>query len=142
MFFEIAPSVYIPALVALVISVASHQLTVRRELRAKRRELRLSYLIKSYRTLSKAVGHPKLHEMSDELQEAIADIQFLGTVGQAKLASNVAQKLGNEGSADFTSLLYALRDELRRELALGSIDSRIWWVRIRPKNHGYTEYER
>jgi len=128
--FEIGPAINISAVVALVVALVTHQLNTRREREAKRRELRIAYLMKSYRTLAKASENPKLRDMLLDLQEAIADIQFLGTLEQVSALQTVVNSFLNTKTADLVPLLIMLRDELRKEMGFKAIKGNNMWLRV------------
>jgi hypothetical protein len=105
--------IIVPASVALVMVALTHLFTRHRDQENKRREQRIGYLITVYRIFSKANHHPRLYEIGDEPQQAIADIQLFGTTEQVCLAQQVATKLGTAQEADTGALLLELRDSLR-----------------------------
>jgi hypothetical protein len=122
--------VLVSALVALLVTTLTHLFTGRRDRENKRREQRLNYLVSAYRALSKANHHPRLHEVGDELQQAIADIQLFGTPEQIRLAQQFARDLGTKQAADLDELFIALRDNLRAELRAEPVSGKLLWLRI------------
>jgi hypothetical protein len=127
---DVAFTVWIPTAVAILTLVASHQLSAWREREGKRREQRIVFLLGAFRALCRANHHPRLYEIADEVQQAVADIQALGTPDQIKLAQDLARDLASEGSADLDPLLLSLRRELRRELGRESYGGRVVWLRV------------
>jgi K+-sensing histidine kinase KdpD len=123
-------SIIISALVALVVVVLTHRFTVQRETASRRREQRINYLVSVYRGLSKANNHPRLHEVADDLEQAISDIQLFGTPTQARLAREFGEALGQRQTAELDSLLTELRNSLREELGLPAIPERVLWLRV------------
>lgn len=120
----------IPAIVALVSLVASHQFSAWRDRASKRREQRVNYLIGAFRALSKANHHPRLYEIADEIEQAVSDIQFLGNKEQILAAQKFASQLGSQKTADLDPVLFALRSELRKELGRQSYSGKLIWLRI------------
>lgn len=104
--------------------VVAHQLTAVRDRNNKRRESRVSYLICAYRNLEAASSREKIGgtDLGRNFESALADIQLLGTEKQAELALNLARGIA-EKRPDTSAgpLLCCLRDDLRKELGLGSI---------------------
>src|ERR1700676_3097867 len=82
----------------------------------KRREQRLGYLVSVFRALSKANHHLALHEIADEVEQAVTDLQLFGTAEQVRLARKFATDLGSTQEADMDALLNELRDTLRKDL--------------------------
>lgn len=134
----LAIQVAVSALVALVVVGLTHILTSRRDLANKRREQRIGYLVGAFRALAKANHHPRLYEMADELQQAVADIQLFGTPEQVMMARRFAAEMGERQAADIDSLLLALRDSLRSELGAEAIDDGFVWMRIERKERVQT----
>lgn len=128
---QVIVSAAVSALVAVAVVVLTHLFANRRERENKRREQRMNYLVCVFRSLSKANNHPRLHEVADELEQAIADIQLFGTPEQVKLIQQFAADLGTTQSAEMTSLLIELRDSLRVELGQPPIPGRVMWLRIK-----------
>ncbi len=123
-------SIIISAAVAFVVAFVTHRLASVRDVSKQQREQRISYLVSAFRSLAKANNHPRLYEVADEVEEAIADIQLLGTPAQIALAKKVATDLGTTQQADLDDLLFSLRDSLRRELGEQPAEGGIVWLRI------------
>ena len=70
--------VVVPALVALGVVALTHLFSIYRDRENKRREQRIGYLVSVFRSLSKANHHPRLHEIAEEVEQAVADIQLFG----------------------------------------------------------------
>jgi hypothetical protein len=124
-------SVSIIAVVAALGAVAlTHYFASWRDRRNKQREQRISYLVSAYRALCKANNHPRLHEVADDVEQAVADIQLLGSSEQIKLVQAFATELGEGRSAELNPLLNSLRDSLRDELGADRTMRRLVWLRI------------
>ena len=126
--------VAISAFVALAVVGLTHLFTSRRDRENKRREQRISYLVTAFRSLAKANHHPRLYEIADEVEQAIADLQLFGTPEQVALARQFATELGTTGEADMDTLLNELRNSLRREIGRSPIPGNMVWLRIGPKD--------
>jgi hypothetical protein len=125
--------VFISAFVAVIVVALTHLFTSHRDRENKRREQRINYLVSVFRSLAKANNHPRLHEVADDLEQAIADIQLFGTPEQVRLAQQFATDLGTKQVAEMNSLLMDLRDSLRAELGRLPLTGRIVWLRIQRK---------
>jgi len=72
--------------------------------------------------------------MAEEFQEALSDIQFLGTRTQVNLALEIIDSFKKNEPALLDPLLESLRDELRIELGQEKISNRIMWLRLEKKD--------
>lgn len=98
----------------------------------RRREQRIEYLVEAFRRLAKAVHHPRLYEVAEDVQSAVADIYLFGSEDQIVRVESFVKDLSANQEASLDELLDALRNDLRKELRLSSVDRRIWWLRIEP----------
>jgi hypothetical protein len=87
-------------------------------------------LIDAYRAFAKANHHPKLHEVADDLEQAIADIQLLGSPELVVLVQKFALEMGTKQEAGLDDVLATIRKDLRKELGERPISGRIIWLRI------------
>jgi hypothetical protein len=122
----------LPLLVATVVTLpgwlAWHQLNVERERRAKKRELRSSYLLEAYRAL--AIGLPWRTtdtKYAIAFDQALADVQLLGSKRQVSLLHIVLDSIESTQSGDLEPLLDALRSELRSLMQMEDIDQKLRW---------------
>jgi len=119
------------ALVPIIIGyLILYFINLRLSSKAKRRELRLTYLIEAYT----AIERYAFRKLGTELEDAVATIQLFGTEKQIELAKQVAIDLTERKQADFDELLLDLRNSLRRELKLkkyegGIVHLRTTWDR-------------
>jgi hypothetical protein len=91
--------------------------TLKRDRLSKRRDLRVQYLIESYRRLQAASNRPI--EDPRALESAVADIQLFGSPEQAELARKFAREIAIHRHGDLAHLLASLKNDLRTELDLG-----------------------
>jgi hypothetical protein len=120
-----------PSLVAVLIAIGSHQLAVFRTLSEYRRKQRTEYLIAAFKALMINSNNPNVHEAITALRDAAILIQFLGSKSQAKMMSDVAEAMINAETASLDPLLASLRDDIRRELHIEKIDTKIFWLHPR-----------
>jgi hypothetical protein len=104
--------------------------TVRRDRLAKKRDLRIQYLIDAYRRLESAAN--RANAVMEDLESAVADIQLFGSADQITLVRGFAAQFAKEGGAGLEDLLESLRADLRKELDLGVSPARIVHLRILP----------
>jgi hypothetical protein len=90
----------------------AYRTTVRRDQLAKKRDLRIQYLIDAYRRLESAAN--RTNAQTQELESAVADIQLFGSAEQITLVRK------------------SLRADLRKELDLGISPAKIVHLRILP----------
>jgi hypothetical protein len=120
-----------PALAALVAIIGfgiSHALTSKRELKAEKRKVRVSFMIEAYRKLeSGSCRGANAAKYSEAFHSAIADIQLLGSPTQVEIARKIATALGTGTGERVTinELLNALRKELRSELNLPEVSGQL-----------------
>jgi hypothetical protein len=131
--------VLVSAVVALLVVVLGHAFTLRRERQNRRQEQRIGYLVSAYRAFAKANNHPRLYEVAEELEQAVADVQLFGTPRQANLARQFAIDLATLRTAELDDLLAELRNSLRSELGAEPLTGRPVWLRIERKKDGKPE---
>lgn len=122
-----------PALVAIAVVGLTHLFTSYRDLHNRRREQRINYLVSAFRAFAKTAHHPRLYEVGQELEQAVADVQLFGTSEQVHLVQQFAVKLGKTQSADLDDLMNSLRNSLRSELGAKAVNDRYIWLRIGDK---------
>jgi len=91
-------------------------LTARRDLRNKKREIRVQYLIEAYRSIASAAhrGEKTSEKQKRAIESAVEDIQLLGTLDQVAALNRMIES----HKGDFTEVLESVRNELRNELSL------------------------
>ncbi|WP_137937611.1 hypothetical protein [Chitinivorax sp. B] len=122
--------VLVPAGVAIVVVALTHFFTSARDRENKRREQRISYLVGVFRALCKANNHPRLYEVAEEVEQAIADIQLFGTPEQIRLVQQFATDLAKKQHAEMNALLESLRDSLRKEIGATRTNGHVVWFRV------------
>ncbi len=122
--------VFVSAFVALLVVTLGHAFTVRRERQNRRQEQRIDYLISVYRAFCKGNNHPRLHEVADDIEQAIADVQLFGTPEQVRLVQQFADELAARQEAPLNDILIELRDSLRVELGADPLPRRHVWLKI------------
>ena len=121
-------TIVIPSVLVILGWFIANWLAARRELQSKKREVRVGYMIEAYRKIASAANRgPSTSDIQKtDIGSAVEDIQLLGNVEQlAEL-----NKMIHFGKADFTSILEALRRELREELDLDPISDPLKFYRM------------
>jgi len=112
-------SILIPVAVIIFGWVVAHELNVRRDTIAKRRDLRVQYLVEAYRKLEDTAGRVNaLPEVKRAFESAVADIQLLGTRAQIDALLTFLNQFAQNTGGTIDPVLKLLRDDLRKELNL------------------------
>lgn len=132
---------YIKILVTVILAVlgwlTAHRFALGRTLAAKRRDVILEHLIKSYRVLTTEIAHRELDvERSHQLENLLSDIQLFGSRKQVQLAQRLADEVAAGRSFELDQLINDLRDNLRSELQLDHIAENVKWLRFTPDQPG------
>jgi hypothetical protein len=98
--------------------------------RSVRRNLRIEYLLSAYRRLEHASNRQMTEAHEEALEEAISDVQLLGSPRQVEMATAFARQFAEDQRADTEQLLEDLRASLRRELQLEPVPPQRMWLRI------------
>jgi len=125
----------------LIVAVANHFMTKRRDEHKQKGDLRIAYLIESWKRIERASNTENAtpeqkSKLYDELEDALASITLLGTRQEVDLASQLAHAMGRGGSADSTKLLNGLRNGVRSELGLEAVDGMTFFVRMKRMHKG------
>jgi hypothetical protein len=107
-----------------------HWLTFRREKRIRLQEQRIQYLVQAFRAFSRANHHPRLYEVADDLEQAVADIQLLGSPELIRLAQVFSEDFAKKEEASLDDIIFTIRRELRQELGEQPVTGKIIWLRI------------
>lgn len=111
----------------------AHTFSSRRDIANERRKLMVGYLLEAYRKLESAANPSDPLLKRTDLESAIADVQLLGSPSQVTMARAFAKTIANDGSGSLDELLFDLRNSLRQELRLESIDCGIDYLRLGDK---------
>ena len=117
--YSIMLSILIPAVVTILGWAAVHSFNLRSDTIAKRRDLRVQYLLEAYRRLEDNAG--RLHalpEVKRAFESAVADIQLLGTKAQIDALLTFLTHFKDNTGGSIDPVLKLIRDDLRKELNL------------------------
>ncbi|HKF81877.1 MAG TPA: hypothetical protein VKB23_02810 [Solirubrobacterales bacterium] len=105
------------------VALLTHRFTSRRDHAKRRSEMRIQFLLGAYRALADASNRGLHGSTSDArvFEQALEDIQLLGSRAQAQKAKRVAEVMASEGGASTDDLLTTLRNDLRAELGLSAL---------------------
>ena len=126
-------SIAIGVIMLVVGWIVAHRYEMRRDRLAKRRELRVQYLIEAYRSLEACSNRPLTDAIEATVERAIADVQLFGSVRQVELARKFGLEFAQFGTSPTDTLLAELRDDLRAELELDPVPP-VLFLRIKPRN--------
>ncbi|MDX8385113.1 MAG: hypothetical protein R8M11_01190 [Gallionella sp.] len=108
-----------------------HRLSASRDQINKRKDLKVEYLLKAYRSLSNAANRTNTDEFGLQFEEAVSDIQLLGSPKQIKLLHKALSEMDSNGNhVCINDVLDELRVDLRRELALEPVATRAKFFRF------------
>lgn len=120
----------IDALVFIFGWKVSSQNEFRRDIAAKRRDLRVQYLIEAYRRLEYVSNRPLTAETAPDFERAIADIRLFGSPDQVDLAQTFAADFSTNATAPLDSPLSDLRQRLRNEIEIEELPAQIKYLRF------------
>jgi hypothetical protein len=110
----------VPIIITALVAVGGwfivHQLSISRDIKNKRTELKIKYLIEAYRKLENISQRDKPN--MQDFESAIADIQLFGTKRQVELAQHIAKEFAINKTVLLDPLLSNLREDLRKLLHL------------------------
>jgi hypothetical protein len=107
-----------------------HWLTFRREKKSRLQEQRIQYLIQAYRAFTKASNNSLLGDVVEDLVQAVADIQFLGSPELITLVQTFSEEFARNRTASLDETIAAIRKDLRKELGEEPVSGRIITLRI------------
>ena len=122
----------ITTIVAIVGWFAVHQFSAARDRRNRLLDLKTEYLLSVHRRLERSVGKIVTRESADDIEQAIADLQLLGSPRQAHMARDYIKAWGGKdlGGISVGPLLEELRDSIRKDFDLEPIDKPIDHFRL------------
>ena len=120
---DIAVSVLVSPVIAIMGWFVANNHATKRDRRNKQRDIRVQYLINAYRHLEAIASRGSdIDRYADNFESAIADIQLFGCPLQVQMAQELATSIASRSQDSSTGpLLLALRDDLRRELGLEKV---------------------
>lgn len=122
----------------IIVALANHLLTKHRDVIKQKSDLRISYLIESWKNIERASkttdrSRDQILDLYDGLEDALASITLLGTRNEVQLAERLAQEMAKGPGADSTGLINGLRKSLRKELGLEQVNDMTLFVRMARK---------
>jgi RNase P/RNase MRP subunit POP5 len=117
-------------LAGIVCAILGHWLSSLKDKKQRLREMRIRYLIDAYRVFTKANRHPRIYEIADELEQAIADIQLFGSPALIKLTKTFTFEMAAQQTASLDEIQQVIRGYLRKELGEKAIKERMFWLQI------------
>jgi len=135
-YWNLALTLGVPALIAVLGWLVGHWLNSRRELNNKRREARLKGLELAFIRLANFNKREWTDKNKLEFENFVTEIQLYGTPKQIRLMSEIVMAfVRRELEVSLDALLEDLRNTLRVELRLERESGPIWWYRFKlPEN--------
>jgi len=112
---------WITIFISIISWVVVYISTSRLNLKDKRKQMRIQYLMEVYDTLADCCQRSHL---SPELEKAISKVQLLGTDEQIELTHQFISELAKSNNTSYDTLLENLRDDLRNELNLNKLNNK------------------
>ena len=138
----------VPLLVTATLTIlgwlVAHRFSAWRNRKNSQREERLHHLVAAYQTLAQIRGHDEAWKLGDKIRLAIADIQVFGTEEQIRNTVawiEAAMVKGNIAIDELDVLVESLRADLRGELGMKAVATKIWWVTLGPPNQQAVEQD-
>lgn len=125
---------YLKILTTIVLAVfgwvIANNFNSNRDLKNRKREIILPFLIQNYQVLTHDICMRKPDDnLAKKLEKLISDIQLFGSSKQVELVRRLAEDATKEKDYGFDLLVNDLRNELRKELNLCEIKRNVMWFR-------------
>jgi hypothetical protein len=121
-------------LTGIICAILGHWLSSVRDKKQRLREMRIKYLIDAYRVFTKANRHPRLYEIADQLEQAVADIQLFGSPDLIELTKKFTFEMAAHKTASLDDIQQVIRAYLRKELGEKVIQDKMFWLQITETN--------
>lgn len=120
--YELALSLSVPVIIAVVGWYIVSDLATRRDRDNKRREIRVQHLIEAYRLFADVSNRPYSDATGPALEKAMTEIQLLGSRAVVVIADEWVEAYSKGQKGVTSRLAAALRNELRQELGLERLE--------------------
>lgn len=108
--------------------IVLYYLAIKKNKRIKKKEITTEYLIEALRRFEKASNRTD-NKYLNEIETAIADIQFFGTKQQIILAQEFVEEFSKTKKGNSLELIIELRESLRKELGLERVPNKFRFLR-------------
>ncbi|HWZ02716.1 MAG TPA: hypothetical protein VNX40_03835 [Mucilaginibacter sp.] len=123
--------IIVTAIIAVLSWIVAHRFNTVRDRGLKRRELITSHLINAYRILANDITRRQASLDRDlKLETFISELQLFGSAKQIHLTKKLTDDIVKGGDFYVDDLLNDLRDSLRKELNLSSVEGNVRWLRF------------
>ena len=123
-------TISITILLAVLGWIVAHVLSQKRNLKEKRREVRVTHLREAYLVLCDAADQGLSEKNISDVQHALNDIQLVADRKHYELIGRCVTDITERGSASLDELLTNLRDDIRADLDLPPMPGERWWLGI------------
>jgi hypothetical protein len=121
----------VTVLLAIVGWLFAGWLSSRRDSANKRREIVVQHLIDAYKILTQEIGHRDTTvESITKFENLLSEIQLFGSREQVDIARKLSNQTAQEGVSTIDPLIENMRDALRKELGLESVEGVTIWCRF------------
>jgi hypothetical protein len=118
----------------LVVAIANHLMTKKRDVEAKRREIALTKLVDAWLALDAAAEKPGIRDGElEKLEEAVRILVLFGEDEDIDLAENAVKSIQKNQPADWTELQKSLRKKIRDRMGIKGQKRHLWFA-IAPQN--------
>ena len=133
---ELGLGIFLSTTVAVAGWGVTHYFNLKREIKSKKRETIVKFLIEAYQKLvflsydhkHGKQGKDEYLQRVGELQSVMLNIQLFGSSEQISLAKDILNSIRDNKSCDFSKLLDMLRNDLRKELQLDTATERLLFL--------------
>mgnify|MGYP005989420047 CR=1 FL=1 len=124
--------IFIAILLAVLGWLVAHYFTSQRDKKNKSREISVQHLINAYLILTNEIAHrPDSDLKNDKIEIIVTEIQLFGSKHQIKIVKKLAHSIGQRKTVDLDPLINSLRDDLRKQINLESIEDNVTWLRFK-----------
>lgn len=121
---------------AVIGGLLTHLLSSRRDIAIKRREIILPNLISAIEELEQANTVKSEYDLK-KLEKVVSRIQLVGDSELVQISRDMVMDITEKGTANTTELFFALRDRIRKELKLSTLEKKYMALAITfPQNKG------
>ncbi len=127
--------IFVTITLAIIGWVTAHYFTSKRDITNKRREMTIEHLVSAYQILTHEVSHRDLSvDRRIIFENILSNIQLFGSIEQVELAKQLADDAAASDNFQLDPLINSLRNDLRSQLKLSSVEGNVKWLRTDVNN--------
>jgi len=108
--------------------ILSNYFSQKREIKARKSEIRIKYLLETYRDLEFYAKNKSGKNDPKAFKKAVSEIQLYGNSEEIEAVQKVVLDYGNKKEADLIELLVLIRKDLRKELDLSEEKGKLMFI--------------